>query len=119
MERIVSYTSEELEAMRSRGESKTDWERVKRDYASDAPIPYDPAVDPYDPNDAAAVTAFWDNAKIVRRGRVLGSGTKVQKTVRFDIAVFEAFKATGKGWQTRMNEALKTYLKEHPLQPGA
>ena len=48
-------------------------------------------------------------------GRVLGSGTKVQKTVRFDIAVFEAFKATGKGWQTRMNEALKTYLKEHPL----
>ena len=48
-------------------------------------------------------------------GRVLGSGIKVQKTVRFDIAVFEAFKATGRGWQTRMNEALKTYLKEHPL----
>jgi len=51
----------------------------------------------------------------LKRGRVLGSGTKVQKTVRFDVAVFEAFKATGKGWQTRMNEALKTYLKEHPL----
>jgi len=27
--------------------------------------------------------------------------------------VLKAFRATGKGWQTRMNEALKDWLKEH------
>jgi hypothetical protein len=27
-----------------------------------------------------------------------------------------AFKATGKGWQTRMNEALREWLKEHPMK---
>jgi hypothetical protein len=32
--------------------------------------------------------------------------TKASQTVRFDIDVLAAFKSTGKGWQTRMNEAL-------------
>ncbi|WP_080424646.1 BrnA antitoxin family protein [Burkholderia ubonensis] len=26
-----------------------------------------------------------------------------------------AFRATGKGWQRRMSDALRTYLREHPL----
>ncbi|SJZ35964.1 Uncharacterized conserved protein, DUF4415 family [Trichlorobacter thiogenes] len=108
MGQIVSHTSEELKAMRARGESKSDWTRVKRNY--DAGI--EPAADEDSPDMSAALR---EHVATLKRGRVLGSGTKVQKTVRFDIAVFEAFKATGKGWQTRMNEALKTYLKEHPL----
>jgi uncharacterized protein (DUF4415 family) len=29
--------------------------------------------------------------------------------------VLAAFRATGAGWQTRMNEALKDWLKTHPL----
>ncbi|MGD0962053.1 MAG: BrnA antitoxin family protein [Methylomonas sp.] len=30
-----------------------------------------------------------------------------------------AFKATGKGWQTRMNSALKDWLKTHsPAKPN-
>jgi uncharacterized protein (DUF4415 family) len=41
------------------------------------------------------------------------SPTKVSTTVRFDSDVLEAFRATGRGWQTRMNEALKEWLKEH------
>ncbi|WP_404356633.1 BrnA antitoxin family protein [Methylotuvimicrobium sp. KM1] len=40
--------------------------------------------------------------------------TKVSTTIRFDADVLDAFKATGSGWQTRMNEALKEWLKEHP-----
>jgi len=44
--------------------SKTDWESVKREYDSDAPIPYDPEDGPYDPNDDAAVDAFFDKATI-------------------------------------------------------
>jgi uncharacterized protein (DUF4415 family) len=30
--------------------------------------------------------------------------------------VVEAFRQTGKGWQTRMNQALRQYLKEHDVQ---
>ena len=41
------------------------------------------------------------------------SPTKVSTTVRFDSDVLEAFRATGRGWQTRMNEALKEWLNEH------
>jgi len=47
------------------------------------------------------------------RGRPAGSGTKVQMTVRFDADVIEAFKSAGDGWQTRMNDALKDWLKTH------
>jgi uncharacterized protein (DUF4415 family) len=41
------------------------------------------------------------------------SPSKVSTTVRFDRDVLEAFRSTGHGWQTRMNEALKEWLKEH------
>jgi len=44
--------------------SMTDWKRVKRDYDSNAPIPYDPDEDPYDPNDEAATEAFFKKATI-------------------------------------------------------
>ena len=41
------------------------------------------------------------------------SPTKVSTTVRFDREVLEAFRATGQGWQTRMNDVLKEWLKDH------
>ncbi|MYN17028.1 hypothetical protein GTP81_09710 [Rugamonas sp. FT107W] len=46
-----------------------------------------------------------------RRGRPAGSGTKVSTTIRFDAEVLAGFKATGEGWQTRMNDVLKEWLK--------
>ena len=48
---------------------------------------------------------------VKRRGRPAGSGTKVSTTIRFDAEVLAAFKATGDGWQTRMNDALKEWLR--------
>ena len=50
------------------------------------------------------------------RGRPVGSikeDTKQAVTVRYSPDVLEAFKATGKGWQARMNEALKDWLRTH------
>lgn len=44
--------------------SMTDWDRVKRDYDSDVPIPYDPQDGPYDPNDEAATEAYFKEATI-------------------------------------------------------
>lgn len=51
-----------------------------------------------------------------KRGRPAGSGIKVQMTVRFDSEVIDAFKSAGDGWQTRMNDALRDWLKTH--RPG-
>ncbi len=38
---------------------------------------------------------------------------KVSTMVRFDVDVVTAFRSTGKGWQVRMNEALRDWLKSH------
>jgi uncharacterized protein (DUF4415 family) len=51
--------------------------------------------------------------KKLRRGRPLGSGSKVQVTLRIDEDVVNKFKASGAGWQTRMNDALKSWAKRH------
>lgn len=42
------------------------------------------------------------------------SPTKVPTTIRFDADVLAALKASGKGWQTRVNEAVRDWLKTHP-----
>ena len=50
------------------------------------------------------------------RGRPVGSskaGAKQAVTVRYSPDVLAAFKATGAGWQTRMDAALKDWLKTH------
>ena len=51
--------------------------------------------------------------KALSRGRPKAETTKLALTVRYDADVVEAFKTTGKGWQTRMNATLKDWLKTH------
>lgn len=48
------------------------------------------------------------------RGRPKADETKVFTAIRLDADLLEAFKSTGKGWQTRINAALRQYLKDHP-----
>jgi uncharacterized protein (DUF4415 family) len=50
---------------------------------------------------------------LAKRGRPAGSGTKEQVAIRLDRDVLEAFRASGTGWQTRMNSALRDWLKTH------
>lgn len=50
----------------------------------------------------------------LKRGRPPSDNHKLSVTVRYDAEVISAFKATGKGWQTRMNDALKEWLASHP-----
>lgn len=55
-----------------------------------------------------------EDLQTVLRGRgKQTSAIKVAATVRFDSDVLTAFRATGKGWQTRMNDALREWLSEH------
>lgn len=39
--------------------------------------------------------------------------TKVSTTIRLSSDVVQAFRATGDGWQTRVDAALKDWLKTH------
>lgn len=47
-------------------------------------------------------------------GRPAGSGFKEQVAIRLDKEILEAFRAQGHGWQTRINQALRCYLTDHP-----
>ena len=52
----------------------------------------------------------WNRVRAtVKRGpgRPMGSGTKAQVTLRLDVEVIEALRATGTGWQTRANDILR------------
>jgi uncharacterized protein (DUF4415 family) len=86
---------------------------------------------PYDPNDPKAVAAFWQNGVVVKDGGVVavraalaerrkpgqrGPGKRPAKmaiNIRVSPEVLDAFKATGEGWQTKVDEALKEWLKDH------
>jgi len=46
-------------------------------------------------------------------GRPKSEDPKVFTAIRLDADVLAQFKATGKGWQTRINAALKDWLKTH------
>jgi len=70
-----------------------------------------------DPEDAPEITDKWiaeanlyHGKKLVRRGRPAGSGQKTQTTLRISKEVLGFFRASGPGWQTRMDNALKRYV---------
>ncbi len=72
-----------------------------------------PAAEVLDPELYAALR------EMNRRAGVRGpqkAPTKQVTTIRLSPEVMMAFKATGAGWQTRINDALKDWLRTH--SPG-
>jgi uncharacterized protein (DUF4415 family) len=72
-----------------------------------------------DPDDAPELTDEWfDHADIyhgntlIRRGRPRLDTPKVSTTLRLDADVIAQFKAKGPKWQTRINDALREWLKQ-------
>ncbi|OOS23918.1 hypothetical protein B0681_08120 [Moraxella porci DSM 25326] len=63
--------------------------------------------------------AFFERADmyhgntLVRQGRPRLDNPKQATTIRLDADVLEYFKAGGKGWQTRLNLALREYIATH------
>ena len=51
----------------------------------------------------------------IKRGRPLVETPKQSTTIRFSDDVLTSFRSTGKGWQTRMDNALRDWLKTHSL----
>jgi uncharacterized protein (DUF4415 family) len=72
-----------------------------------------------DPDDAPELTDEWfDHADLyhgdvlIRRGRPKLDAPKVSTTLRLDADVIAQFKAKGPKWQTRINDALREWLKQ-------
>lgn len=104
--KMTTMTLKEMRAARERGESKTDLALLHQNKLA--------GIEPEDDEDSPDATFAIREAITQRRaGRPAGSGNKEQVAIRFDKDVLEAFRATGRGWQTRMNDALKAWLKEH------
>ncbi len=70
-----------------------------------------------DPDDAPPLTPeFFERADwyrggvLVRRGRPPVEHPKQRATLRFDADVLTRLRATGPGWQTKVNAALREWL---------
>jgi uncharacterized protein (DUF4415 family) len=48
-----------------------------------------------------------------KRGRPFSANPKEHVNIRLDADVLSAFKRTGSGWQTRLNNALRDWLRTH------
>ena len=67
-----------------------------------------------DPDAVPYTDKEWKKARVHARVERPGSESpKVFTGIRLDADVVDTFKATGKGWQTRMNAALRDWLKRH------
>lgn len=73
-----------------------------------------------DPDDAPELSEdFFEQAdeyigaKLVKRGRPKSQVVRERITIRLEPEVVQQFKASGPGWQTRMNAALVDWLKTH------
>ena len=56
---------------------------------------------------------FYHGEKLIRRGRPRSLVPKEAINIRLSAEVLERFRATGQGWQTRIDTALKQWLVEH------
>ena len=94
--RIVGYTAEQVEAMRRRGEGRTDWgmsqeEAMRRRHADpEAPRPY----------------PGWERTITVELPE-----PKEQITLRLDRDMLRWFRARGRGYQTLINAVLRGYYE--------
>lgn len=103
----TSTTTDAMRAARKRGESMTDVAKVR----GRAPYVWDGKSEEERPLTSEEMRGGVE-AYRKQRGRPAGSD-KESTTIRFDRDILEAFRAEGPGWQTRMNAALRDWLKTH------
>lgn len=90
--KITVMTSAQMRAARARGESRTDWARVRREANRDPK--------------AAAMNRKIGELVARKRGRPVVGESKEAISLRVPQSVLQRWKATGPGWQTRMVERL-------------
>ncbi len=103
--KMISMTLDEMKRARERGESRSDWAQL----CADQTAGIEPAADADSPDASDAMREMIHQRRV---GRPVGSD-KTQIALRVDNDVLGRFRATGKGWQSRMNQALRDWLKTH------
>ena len=98
-EHIVRYSAEELAEKRKRGESRSDWGRVAA--MTKEEIEADIASNP----DEAGMVVDWDSVSIEL------PKPKASLHMRIDRDVLDFFRASGRGYQTRINAVLRSYVE--------
>jgi len=101
-ERIVSFTAEEIDAKLAAGESRTDW--VRADAMSQADVEH--LADEED----GPLADGWEKTVIIG----LPPGKDAVK-LRIDRDVLQWFRQSGKGYQTRMNNVLRAFVKSRQV----
>jgi uncharacterized protein (DUF4415 family) len=91
--KITAMTSEQMRGARVRGESRTDWERVRREAHKDSK--------------GAELDRKIGELIARKRGRPVLGERKTAISLRVPVSVVERWKATGPGWQTRMVRTLQ------------
>ena len=86
-----------MNAKLSKKRSKTNWDKVKAKVDSDIDTSDIPELDP----------EFFKSAELRM------PATKTSITVRLDTDVLEWYRRQGKGYQTRINAVLRTYMEAH------
>ena len=88
------------EAIRRKGEGRTDWERLRREREQGIEPEIDPDEGEFD----------WSRARVVMPSR------KIPISVRVDDDVLAFFKTQGRGYQTRINAVLRSYMESKIAQ---
>jgi len=97
--RIARYTAEDLVEKRRRGETRSDWARVAA--LTSEEIEAQVAADP----DEAGMVVDWDRVTVEL------PKPKADLHMRVDRDVLDYFRSTGKGYQTRINAVLRSYVE--------
>ena len=74
-------------------------------------------VDPDDAPDLSEGDWFeradlYHGDKLIQRGRPKLAETKISTTIRLDADIIEKFRAQGPRWQSRINDALREWLRK-------
>jgi uncharacterized protein (DUF4415 family) len=76
---------------------------------------FDPLFDKYVDMDFSNAKPVSEIPHLVKlQAQFAAEKNKKEITISYDAEIISAFKATGKDWQNRMNDALKEWLNQHP-----
>ena len=96
---IAKYTAEELAEQRQRGETRSNW--AKAAALTEEEIEAQVAADP----DEAGMVVDWDQVTVEL------PRPKADLHMRVDRDVLDYFRSQGKGYQTRINAVLRSYVE--------
>ncbi|HRK96038.1 MAG TPA: BrnA antitoxin family protein [Rhodospirillales bacterium] len=97
---IVSYSADELRAMRARGEGRSDWSKV--DAIPEKELERLVAEE----GEEGELVEGWAETIEIGMPR-----PKIHMNLRIDADVVDWFRAQGSGYQTRMNAVLRAFME--------